>query len=91
LTIVEKTTQEQALSVYKSVRETIQLNEKDIYSAAPVNYTLFVNLTDILTPLVDETPFTPSTTHSPPPATSTSFIPPEFEKYGKVYFSKLIP
>ncbi len=72
--------------MYKSVKETIKLKEKDIYSAAPVNHTLFVNLTDILSPLVDDTPFTPSTTHSPPPATSTSFISSEFEKYGKVYF-----
>ena len=68
-------TQAQAQSMYDLVRVVLQLNENEINDAAPENFTVFVNISDILPPSEEKTPFTPSTptsatTASPPPTTT---------------------
>jgi len=71
LTTLEKITQAQAQLMYESVRETVKLNGNEINNAAPENFTVFVNISDILPPSEENTPFIPSTTTSTT-ATSTS-------------------
>ena len=65
-------TPSQAQTMYESVKETLKLNEKKITDAAPDNFTVFVNVSDVSLSLADNTTPMQSTTRTPLVTTTSS-------------------
>jgi hypothetical protein len=65
-------TPSQAQTIYESVKETLKLNEKKITDAAPDNFTVFVNVSDVSLSLADNTTPMQSTTRTPLVTTTSS-------------------
>ena len=65
-------TPSQAQTMYESVKATLKLNEKKITDAAPDNFTVFVNVSDVSLSLADNTTPMQSTTRTPLVTTTSS-------------------
>jgi hypothetical protein len=68
LTSLNKITKGESVSMYESIKETVKSNEKQIIDAAPSDFTTFVNVSAISTPVQTDSPLTP------PITTTTSTI-----------------
>jgi len=71
LTSLNKITKGESVSMYESIIETLKSNEKQIIDAAPSNFTTFVNVSAISTPVQTDSPLTPPLTTTTSTITST--------------------